>query len=592
VGSERRQYTRVSFPKIQVRVPSSRRYREELLRDISEGGLFVSTTKILTVGSDVEIQLLPPGQGDYIALMGRVLRVEDSAEPGRTGMAVGFHELSEPVRDALRQLVDGFSNGEEGEEEGEPSAAEAMALEALEQQAAALRQREQSLNDAMDENLRLQEQVASLEARLAAAQTNEGPAADSESESPAVLERLRRSNAELETRAQQLTARLQRVEEDLNQRDQDEGVTRRLAERLAKEKKELARSYEKAREEIELRGEQAAEVARLAAELARVRDDAETTAAQLRGQIGDLEEALNREREAREEAQSQARQALDLHRHVEERAAGFEEKIARLEAEADAAMKREMLLEERATLSESHLDRSRQTERELRNLLAALDRGDDEEEEEEDPPPEASGREPVAEEAVAVSATETAAEACGGTAPETESASEETPFDRFVEPPQAANEWSPEQAPELEPVAEPGGVASEEVTLATEAPPLESPEPMNSREIAAAASTPATASEKAEAGGVREPEERRNFISVSSVAELEEHLRNGAKLETTRRFNRLEPVSRTDILVSDWLKEAYSFAELRRLARGKMSEEELLQVVYAFYQRSLVRLAS
>lgn len=65
-------------------------------------------------------------------------------------------------------------------------------------------------------------------------------------------------------------------------------------------------------------------------------------------------------------------------------------------------------------------------------------------------------------------------------------------------------------------------------------------------------------------------------------------LERGVRLVTTDSFRRHEPVSRRDIRVSEWLRQADTLIGLERLASNAMSRDELQGVVYRFYQRGWV----
>ncbi len=80
--------------------------------------------------------------------------------------------------------------------------------------------------------------------------------------------------------------------------------------------------------------------------------------------------------------------------------------------------------------------------------------------------------------------------------------------------------------------------------------------------------------------------------TVASFGEFVRLLEEGAGLATTERFERLEPVSRGDIQVSDWLREAGDLVAIRALARGRMTEVELRRVLHLFFQRDLVRITA
>ncbi|HVS66614.1 MAG TPA: PilZ domain-containing protein [Thermoanaerobaculia bacterium] len=68
------------------------------------------------------------------------------------------------------------------------------------------------------------------------------------------------------------------------------------------------------------------------------------------------------------------------------------------------------------------------------------------------------------------------------------------------------------------------------------------------------------------------------------------YLRDGAKLRRTDRFDRFEPVSRLDLRVHDFAKRASELAQIRKLAARRVSEEDLLRVLFIFFERGLLHL--
>src|SRR5262252_6010091 len=89
VPLDRRQHDRVRAPRILVRVPSIDKFRAHYLRDLSAGGLFIRTEKILPVGTEVDIELVPPGLDRPLTLHARVARTVDD-EPARLAGTLGI----------------------------------------------------------------------------------------------------------------------------------------------------------------------------------------------------------------------------------------------------------------------------------------------------------------------------------------------------------------------------------------------------------------------------------------------------------------------------------------------------------------------
>jgi hypothetical protein len=95
-----------------------------------------------------------------------------------------------------------------------------------------------------------------------------------------------------------------------------------------------------------------------------------------------------------------------------------------------------------------------------------------------------------------------------------------------------------------------------------------------------------SAGERVAAGGrvLLGPEDIRSRVVFAR------HLREGAKLRPTDRFARFEPVSRLDVRVHDYARRASELAQIRKLAARRVSEEEILRVLYTFFERGLLRL--
>ena len=77
---------------------------------------------------------------------------------------------------------------------------------------------------------------------------------------------------------------------------------------------------------------------------------------------------------------------------------------------------------------------------------------------------------------------------------------------------------------------------------------------------------------------------------VPTVEAFREHLMGGSKVRLTQRFERLEPVSRADIQVSDWLRESQGLEGILRLSEGLMKEDQVVRVLHLFFQRDLIRI--
>ncbi len=77
--------------------------------------------------------------------------------------------------------------------------------------------------------------------------------------------------------------------------------------------------------------------------------------------------------------------------------------------------------------------------------------------------------------------------------------------------------------------------------------------------------------------------------TIDSIEAFQARLTGGSRIRITERFGRLEPVSRGDIQVSDWLREHDVFSA-DSAAAADMGEEQLVRVLHVFFQRELIRL--
>ncbi len=101
-GGDKRRAPRVGAPKVVVRIPSADRFRSHYLKDLSEGGLFIRADRTFPVGSDLTIELWPPGGSPALTLSARITRVTEpaAAQPGHpAGMGVSFVGLSGEAQD-------------------------------------------------------------------------------------------------------------------------------------------------------------------------------------------------------------------------------------------------------------------------------------------------------------------------------------------------------------------------------------------------------------------------------------------------------------------------------------------------------------
>lgn len=610
MAKERRQHTRVSFPQIRVKVPTGRKFRDEFLRDLSAGGLFVSTNKTLELGSEVQIQILRSHETDEpLALNGKVVRVEEGGKGEMGGMAVEFAELTDEISQQIRELVEEFIDDDVAGPGGSTVGLEELENEIkglkkeLEEERKSTEEREKDVKKADKQIQALRDRLEKIEIErdelltAKVALETELESAQSSKKDNAELEAAQRESQKLRERLKEVEGSLEQLQAELSQHHADEEVTRNLAERLANEKlsaeKKLEEEQQSSGEQIQaLRQELEAtqklsreEIATLKERLERAEEELED----LRQAKEQLDVEVEDERKSRVEAEARLEVAtnnLKVAKEQAERVEELETQLRKQSATVEEAQERAQWSEERALKALEQLDGARAKERDLRRLLAAVSpdaasRGG----EDKEPPPEpfARSREGAAHAEVIEVVAETADDETGDVGDdEQRAASGEEEFELV---PEEALEEDPASVASAQAMTE---IGSDEVVLE----PAEQSEGVGEEEeaeIAAGAAADAPAEPPAE-----DQEEAPAGLGPGALpteSDFRRCLEDGASIELTERFSRLEPVSRNDIQVSDWLKEARTLAELKEAAsRGKMTETDLLETLYLFFQRSLILL--
>lgn len=158
MGAEKRRAKR-------VRIRDPRDFHENVLFDLSIGGLFVETSTPQPVGSAIRVELTPPGWRHSLPLDGRVIRVvpKDPRHPdAASGMAVQFGDLSPSVRRSLEEVV--AACGETGDD---PALARVTAMPTPMPAAGAPAGEPEPLDAARTEAAWLRERLAQEERRIA-----------------------------------------------------------------------------------------------------------------------------------------------------------------------------------------------------------------------------------------------------------------------------------------------------------------------------------------------------------------------------------------------------------------------------------------
>lgn len=104
--NEKRQFQRVEL-KTKVNFQSNNNFYEGLSQDISEGGIFIETSEILELGTQVDLCLdLPDGQ--RIEVLGEVRWVREGNDVDSkfgSGMGIHFSELDEGNLEIIRYFI-------------------------------------------------------------------------------------------------------------------------------------------------------------------------------------------------------------------------------------------------------------------------------------------------------------------------------------------------------------------------------------------------------------------------------------------------------------------------------------------------------
>ncbi len=104
-----------------MRITSEETFAEHYVHDLSRGGLFILSDELLSIGSDVEIDLYPPGWSEPLALAGKVVRLADDETArslGRVGMGIKLEGVPEWTRSRLEALIAQVKSQRVGKQSG------------------------------------------------------------------------------------------------------------------------------------------------------------------------------------------------------------------------------------------------------------------------------------------------------------------------------------------------------------------------------------------------------------------------------------------------------------------------------------------
>jgi uncharacterized protein (TIGR02266 family) len=104
-SAERRRSPRVGVPRVVLKIQSAERLRSNYLKDLSEGGLFLKADRVLPIGSELTVELWPPGWTDPLALESKVVRVVEAGGGATPGMGVSFQNIVPETQEQLQKLL-------------------------------------------------------------------------------------------------------------------------------------------------------------------------------------------------------------------------------------------------------------------------------------------------------------------------------------------------------------------------------------------------------------------------------------------------------------------------------------------------------
>lgn len=366
MAPENRQTVRVPVTQVKVSISSSERLRASYLKDLSEGGLFIRAEKPLPVGRRIVVDLLPPGWAAPLRLNGVVARVQETPV---AGMGVRFDDNPPAAVAQLKALVAEYST--KGEPTAAPPESEAQLQQLLSSYADlqnALQQRTAELDAERAKRTQAQERLTELAGALA---ERSGAASASETLKVELEVALRELN-ETRTNLLERDGELEAYKKEVAQLEADEGTSRRLATKVAREKAELQAELTQLRAG---RSDSDAAVKRLTSEQQVLRAEAKALELQHKSVLADVERlrAENVELGARLAESDQRLTAADQrHAEVQANFTRAESEVILLKGELSAKERRLATVE--GSLKEM-TDRAAQLkvkERELRELLSMV----------------------------------------------------------------------------------------------------------------------------------------------------------------------------------------------------------------------------
>ena len=629
---ERRQHARRSVPTVTLRIGDAETFRRRHLKDLSNGGLFVRTSKTLAIGTLAEFRLEPPNHAPPILINGRVVRVDppsqdESTAPG--GMGVRFEDVPDDVAAQLKELIETYRAPPDASAEGvAPVAGEGEPERILRQR---LAEASKQIEDLVEEIERFEGADASNRSVIAKLLEEQKRMADASQGSSQELGQLTTENTDLKTRLNEAKAEAERARKELSEFNADVAVVVSTAKAEAsKREREAAQAREqlaaslKERDQLKDAFHETLASARLRE--ASLQNDLKTA----KERIVDLERQVQMQgqRTAQSEATEQALAAETA--RVRELTSELQQERRASEAERERARD----LESHLKIANDRLAKARKREQDLRGLLLAAGSQAagppvDTEAPESAPAAEAPVS-PPEEDDVDLDA---GLDAIFVASRESTPARPEAPPSLHpasgvdLSPPVACQGESPSKEQATDPVVPSAALSAHAPGAGDDLPSLPSLPPTESSadfsdpfagegtrtgdQPAVGVHFPRDVDEESlgqltvpaltegvvptPPRGVRLPEslpasvEATASLSPSSVDELEAILRSGASVERTAKFHSITSIDSEVAEMSALLERASTLADLEAIAPKKLRNRQvLMRLLYDFYRQGRI----
>ncbi len=547
--------------------------RNAYLKDLSQGGVFIRTGKVLPLDARLEIDLLPPGWSTPIQVTGKVVRVQNdeaSIAAKTAGMGLQFIDVSQDAEQKIEALVAEYSKVDVEIDEGPPipppPAPPPPPDDALDPSGEIDTLRGQLAdkeNELIAERARRLEAIEALAALTAEHESLKDRAASAPKPSgnfEATKKELDDTVAELAS----LKARLASVEgqaaayrEELEVLEQDDSTTRQLAEALARDKAKLLAELEKARtflasadKELEIEktssGERITSLEGAVSSLEERAHEAETALSREKARASDLSDELASTKKDLDDLTAKSKQdAAEKAARISELEARWDESTARVEEletelrasqkEATEAKARAAQLEKDVAAEQERANKAKAKERDLRRLLAAVSKDN----------------------------------------------KDAVPDEDLIPPRKSAAEEKKQPPAEA---AKPDADVEVEIEAKPAAPPDESLEVMIDETPAAAASDDDEVDIEDEAPLPKE-------VVVLERGEFDKRCIANAKVVRSAKFGGHTPLGGLESRVFGNLERAKDVNEFIKMSKGDGPERDLLDLLFKLHQHGLIELS-